>query len=308
MNASATSSRHLTWPAQRFYWALLDASVIPRTIINRAPDSEQLGYLFESALPVSIDCVHAVYIPLGGKRFLACGVEHDRLSAHIAPETLTLNPDSIPPQIAREHDIEATSINLLTGPHEPRAVRRQRGRFIIETGALAALLLLALVLGVERRIQSLDGASALIEGDKVAIYERLYDHASASVQPPSVRLLAELRQLQRTRAGSITAADFDQPHAAFTLASLLANWPDEHQIRTESISVTPTSITLVGLLPSAPEAQAFISAFAPPQQWEAGQPQISSVSGGVRLTWRLARRPARADAQAAQANTEGSGL
>lgn len=60
---------------------------------------------------------------------------------------------------------------------------------------------------------------------------------------------------------------------------------------TESISVTPASVTLIGLLPTAPAAQGFVSAFQLPDAWEARQPQISTVSDGVRLTWRLTRRP-----------------
>lgn len=61
-------------------------------------------------------------------------------------------------------------------------------------------------------------------------------------------------------------------------------------MQTESLSVTASSVTLIGLLPSATQAQAFVEAFDPPTQWQASQPQVSAVSGGVRLTWRFSRR------------------
>lgn len=295
MNAAATSDRHIRWPADRFYWAQIDASVLPKTLVHRGPDTKRLGFLFEAVLPVSIDRVQACYVPLGGRHYLACGVDHERLATDLPRNALTLSPDSIPAGIAGDREIDARSINLLTGAHEPAPVRRERRRYTIESAALAALVVLALVLGMERRIDALDRGVETIRQRRHSIHTELYGPgAAASVQPPSVRLLAELRHLERTHHEATTSSAVEPPRADATLTSLLSAWPRAHPVRTESISVTPTSITLIGLLPDADGAQAFISAFPAPPEWDANQPQIGAVGDGVRLTWRWQRRSASA--------------
>ncbi len=293
MNPVSRPQHHVTWPAHRFYWALLDASVLPRRFFQRGPDRRTLGYLFESELPVPIDHIHAVYLPLGDNRFIACGIEHERLATDTSPrEALTLSPDEIPEEVVPHCPVDPRSFNLLTGPNEPAPVRRERYRFIGESAAVAALLLLAVVLGAQRRIDAWNRATAQMQAKSQAVYDELYPRATSapSVQPAPLRLVAELRQLERTRGRAAQSPDLEEPQSGHTLAALLQRWPTEQPIMTESISVTPASVTLIGLLPTAPAAQGFVSAFQPPDGWEARQPQISVVADGVRLTWRLVRR------------------
>lgn len=293
MNKLARPSRHLVWPACRFYWALLDASVLPKRPMRRHPDSRALSYLFESQLPVSIDRVHAVYLPAEGSRYLACGLEEERLSENAdLSDALTLRPDAIPVEIAPECAVDAVSINLLTGSHEPAPVRRERRRLLIELAAAILLNLLAVVLGAERRIDALDQSAAKLAASRQAVFDELYPARSTapSSQPESLRLLAELRQLESTRGGVAPATDLEESPSGRTLAALLTRWPAGQPMMTESISVTPEAVTIVGVLPTASAAQDFVAAFELPSEWEARQSQISAIAGGVRLTWRLARR------------------
>lgn len=296
MNTRHASQTAIVWPAERFYWATLDASVLPKSLLGQPPDVDRLGYLFEAYLPRPIDKVQAVYLPLGDDQYLACGVEHERLEQGLPPSALTLRPDRVPSDMASRDRVNAESINLLTGRLEPPAVRRERRRFGREAGLLAAALLLIIMLGIGWRSRIHSAAVEDISAQRDAIYRQLYDPALAppSAQPPAVRLLAELRQLRQTRSNAV-GKDFQEPESARMLEALFARWPTGHQVRTESISVTPASITLAVLLPSGPDAQAFISAFAPPEGWESKQPQISSVSDGLRLTLRLARLPENSD-------------
>ncbi len=298
MSPASQPQRHITWPAHRFYWALLDASVLPRRFFQRGPDSRALGYLFESDLPVPIERVHAVYLPLGDNRFIACGIEHERLTTDLSlREALTLSPDGIPEEVVPECPVGPRPINLLTGLHEPTLVRRERRRFIGESAVVAALLLLAVVLGAERRIDAWNRAIVEMQAKSQAVYDDLYppEISAPSTQPMPLRLVAELRQLERTRGRAAQSSDLEEPQSGHTLAALLQRWPTDQPIMTESISVTPASVTLIGLLPTAPAAQGFVSAFQLPDEWEARQPQISTVSDGVRLTWRLTRRSASRD-------------
>jgi len=309
MIAGMDSARHVTWPAHRFYWALLDASVLPRGIAKRRPDPERLGYLFECELPVPIDRVHAVYVPVGDHQYVACGLEHERILAEASlHEALTLTPDQVPDILAPQGAVDPQSFNLLCGPHEPAPVRRKRYQCIGETALVAACILLAIVLGTERRIDARDRATMELQAKRQVVYDELYPPATSapSAQPAPLRLLAERRQLERTRGSATSSAQIEEPQSAFTLAALLERWPTDHPIRTESISVTPASVTLVGLLPTAPLAQEFVSAFDLPHEWEARQPQISTVTDGVRLTWRLVRRENAPLASNESASTDGS--
>ena len=56
-----STSLHLRWPAERFYWAVLDASQVSAV---SGKLNQRLGYLFENFLPgVAIENVQAVYHP-----------------------------------------------------------------------------------------------------------------------------------------------------------------------------------------------------------------------------------------------------
>ncbi len=294
MSPVPRGQRQVVWSAHRFYWSLLDASVLPKRLFQRRPDPQTLGFLFESDLPVPIDRIHAVYVPVGDNRFIACGIEHERLTTDLSlREALTLSPDEIPEDVEQECAVDPRSINLLSGPHESAPVRRERRRLVAESAAITVLFLLAIVLGAERRINALNRATAEVQAKGQVVYDEIYPASTfaPSAQPAPLRLIAELRQLGRTRGGGVQSTDIEGPRAGRTLAALLQRWPTEQPIMTESISVTPASVIFVGLLPNTPVAQEFVSAFDVPDEWEARQPQISAVTDGVRLTWRLVRRP-----------------
>ncbi len=290
MIAPNHSLRHVVWPADRFYWAVLDGSLVPKRLWHRRPDEEALGYLFEAELPVPIDCVHAIYVPVKGNRFIACGIEHDHLveSAELC-EVLTLSPQAFPPDLFSDDDAAVGSFNLLTGRHEPESVGRERRRLSIESAAAIVLIAIVVAFGAERQIGAWNRAAAETVAARLAVFDDLYPPQSTtpSSQPPALRLLAELRQLERTRGTAAQPIDSEGRQAGRLLARLLRQWPAQQPIMTESLSVTPESITLVGLLPTAPAAQGFVSAFEFPPEWEARQPQISAVTNGVRLTWRM---------------------
>lgn len=293
MSAPAKKQQRVVWPAHRFYWAVLDASVVPGGLLHRRPSDEALGFLFESELPVPIDRIHAVYVPVKRNRFIACGVEHDRIleSAELH-DALTLGPEAFPSDLRTDLEVDVGSINFLTGRHEPVPVKRERRRLLLESAASVALITAAVAFGAERRIGAWHRATGEMMSARESAFNDLYPPQSTapSSQPPALRLVAELRQLERTRGGAAQSVSSDDPQAAQLLASLLERWPSQQPIMTESLSVTPESVTLVGLLATAPAAQDFVSAFDLPDQWEARQPQISAVTNGVRLTWRLVPR------------------
>ncbi|MCC6909700.1 MAG: hypothetical protein IT430_17325 [Phycisphaerales bacterium] len=293
MSAPAKVRRRVVWPAHRFYWAVLDASVVPGGLLHRRPSDEALGFLFEAELPVPIDRIHAVYVPVKGNRFIVCGIEHDRIleSAELR-DALTLSPEAFPSDLGTDLEVDVGSINFLTGRHEPAPVKRERRRLLLESAAALALITVAVAFGAERRIGAWHRATGEMVSAREVVFDDLYPPQSTapSSQSPTLRLVAELRQLERTRGSAVQSIGSDDPQSAHMLARLFEQWPAQQPIMTESLSVTPESVTLVGLLPTAPAAQVFVSAFDLPDQWEARQPQISAVTNGVRLTWKLVPR------------------
>ena len=290
MIAPNHSPHHVVWPADRFYWAVLDGSLVPKRLLHRRVNENGLGYLFEEELPVPIDRVHAVYVPVTDDRFIACGIEHDHLveNAELS-EALTLTPQAFPPDLLSDGDAAVGSFNLLTDRHEPAAVGRERRRLLLASAAAIVLIAIAVAFGAERRIGAWNRAAAETVAAREEVFDHLYPPQSAapSSQPSALRLVAELRQLERTRGTAAQPVDSAGPQSGRLLARLLGQWPAQQPIMTESLSVTPESITLVGLLPTAPAAQDFVAAFELPAEWEARQPQISAVTNGVRLTWRV---------------------
>ncbi|MCC6910349.1 MAG: hypothetical protein IT430_20635 [Phycisphaerales bacterium] len=287
---------HVVWPAHRFYWAVLDASVVPRRLLRRRPSDEALGFLFESELPVPVDRIQAAYVPVKGDRFIACGVEHARILENAElHDALTLGPEAFPSDLGTGFDADVGSINFLIGRHEPAPVKRERRRLLLESATAIAIITVAVAFGAERRIGAWHRATGGMVSARESAFNYLYPPQSTapSSQPPALRLVAELRQLERTRGGALQSVGSDDPQAAQVLARLFERWPSQQRIMTESLSVTTDSITLVGLLPTAPAAQEFVSAFELPDQWEARQPQISAVTNGVRLTWKLVPRAIR---------------
>ncbi|MCC6910312.1 MAG: hypothetical protein IT430_20450 [Phycisphaerales bacterium] len=287
MTPRPTAPEHLVWPAERFFWGVLDTSALPSRLGRSRPDPKQLGFLFEEMLPCPIEDVQAVYLPQPGRRFIACGILRTQLE-QLPAATLTLAPQCAPSDIIGDAPLDCRQINLLTGPFEPAPLRRLRRAARRDLIAIAALLLLVLWLGAQRRITALDAARANLDEMRGGVYSSLLDaSAPPSSQPPALRLLAELRQLRATRAERSTS--LPQPESARSLEALLRQWPGDQPVRTESISITSSAITVIGVLPTPEQAQRFAGAFEALPGWQARQPQVDSTGDGVRLTLRWRR-------------------
>lgn len=320
--AVSSSARDLRLPSDRFYWAVLDAAPLKR----RNP--EQLGYLFEQVLPVPIEEIHAAYVRIDRNMYLACGMDRAKLAAlaaeHEAGDALlALGPAAVP-ELGADPSADETgvggkagSINLLTGDFEPKAVRRSRRRWLLQTAAIIALFAAILALGLERRIGQLNSQAAGLQQAQRGIYEQVLGaqavRAGGSL-PPSLQLAAELRRLRQTRQ---SADSPESPGAgipqlvdcAQTLASLLAIWPSEHAgqsdlfMQTDSVVITPTSVSVRGFVPSTTDAERLVGVLTVAQlakqrpaqsgggRWISQQPQINAGGGAnssvqVSLQWR----------------------
>ncbi len=270
-------------PADHFYWAVLESAALPGSPRSRRRHT-QLGYLFESVLPVPIETVCAVYVSLADHRVLACGIERKALKAHAVPGILTLGPVALPGFIEDSFTIDPASLNLLVGAFEPLAIRRSRARVTAMTCAAALCCVLAFGWGQFRRAGHQHTLAANSQDAAGVVYEQILPH-SASTLPPAARLTAELRLLDSTRGGRTEAAA--PIEIAPTLAAVLASWPTDLHITTESLSASATVITLSARLPDEAAAERFERELRPPAGWRLGQPTVQRERGQIAVRLRM---------------------
>ena len=287
---TADRALRLRWPAERFYWAVLDASALSGATMRPGLFSRQLGYLFEGVLPgMTIEQVHAVYQPLPGgdgqRQYLACGLARDVIENTVAAEALTLSPASVPSFVGA--DVEPDGFNLLTGSFLPAAIRALQRRWLLSLGVIGAICVALLVVGLELRVRAtrvqIDRVSAARDA---AFVEALGSQALASgVLPPELRLITELRLLSQTRQAD--PALVDVADGSRTLAALLAQWPADVRTATESISIAPDSITIRAQVPTMADAQRLADALRDLVGWQLVQPQSEARRDHVIVTLHL---------------------
>jgi hypothetical protein len=287
--------QHIRWPAEQFYWAVLDAAALAA---RSRPRHTLLGYLFENVLPgLAIEDLHAIYrrVPASSSEYIACALPRCTL-AEIPEAAMTLAPVAVPEFIQRRLGATESiaSINLLTGPFTPRPIRRLRQSLAWIATASIALCAAMLVCGAQRRIRAMELEIARILDLQASVYQRVLGPdgaAGASPQPHELRLLAELRHLEQTR--SAAAPDLKAENCAASLANLVALWPLDLHMQTESMMMTADSITVRGQAPAMADAQALADALAGLQGWRMAQPQSEARQDHVDLTLRLDRMPAK---------------
>lgn len=278
-----SGSESVRWPADRFYWAVLDASLLPRAARR---DPERLGYLFEPLVPCELEDLHAVYVPGADGRVVACAAERAALDETVEGGATALGPDAVPDCV--DATLDPAAINLLTGEYEPeaaRSLRRTANRALL-LSSVAALLVLSL--GFERRADALADQAATVRASELALAtEVLGSDASRSALPISLQIESELRSLRRTRSSDVPIDRL--PDASLELSGLLSLWPGDLHVETDSIHVTPESIHVQSRVGTTDDAQTLASTLSTLEGWTSGTPTIRARSGEVRTSVQLRR-------------------
>lgn len=295
MVSTSHDAPHLRWPADRFYWAILDTSTMPgRLTVRSRRQHERLGYLFESVLPgVTIEQVQAVYqrLPGDAKRVLACGIPCNVLEQEVDQAALTLSPQTAPAFVAER--IEPAALNLLTGHFCPGSVRRAHRRLILSIGLALTLCAVLVIVGLERRTSAQGRAQDDVFTARTAILEQVLGSAapiSGKGIPGAgaeLRMTAERRRLEQTRSHDVAVSELHD--SARVLARLFALWPSEIPTQTQSLSISSTSITIRAQVPGMADAQRLAYALARFPNWQLHQPQSESRRDHVQVTLRLGR-------------------
>lgn len=285
MNPVAESaSRTLRWPAERFYWAVLDASILPPQL---GSPTEQLLYLFEPLVPEVLEDLHVVFHPLGRRRYVACALPRRVLEKEVDASAIRLIPSERPAFLTVEFPLE--SLNLLTREFTPRAMRVSRLRLGRELAALVTLCFLVLWIGFDRRVDSAEERHEQISERIGDVYEQILGPATSSASlPPSLQLEARLRSLRHTRVLDPALEPLDD--ASLQLQNLLASWPDALPVETESIRVSADTMHIIGSLRSTSDVQVLVSALEGLEGWELRPPAVRSSPQAIRATLQFRRR------------------
>jgi hypothetical protein len=282
-----TSSFHVRWPCERFYWGILDTSLIPNG--EKATD-ERLRFLLEPELPVPLDDVHAVFVRGSGgpSRVVACAISKEILRRDVPAQSLTLGPSDAPAFVRDGFwkGVDSAGLNLLVGEFEPATVRSWRRRTTLAALALVALGFALTIVGIERRVATAcnDGESLRSRRESL-VTSAIGPPPPGNVLPQELRLAAELRTFRQTRRQSdavplsVDATDH--------LVDLLSHWPLGIPARIESIVVSDAAIHIRGLVSENDSAQRLATATSTLAGLRMSFPSVQAAPDGVRfgLEW-----------------------
>jgi hypothetical protein len=270
---SPSRDTHLTWPPQRFYFAVVDAPPSRRS----RRSIEQILYAAEPQLPVPLEELHAATAPGTNGRIIFCAVPREALQ-EVPHSALTLSPSELPEFLVDEAAPE--QFNLLTGPFEPQRIRRMRRAGNVFVALTMVVVGAAIIFGLRRRTAACDEAATAHTTTIQTVTQRAIQSTQAhqSTQQLFLMLTAELRTLRQTRStGIVDPQLFDAPG---TLADVLALWPSELNARTESLSVTRTQIVIRAEVPASADVQRLADSLSQLPGWQLRQPRVDSTAKG----------------------------
>lgn len=271
---------HAAWPAERFYWAVLEAPAVRRAWLGGSTDGPLLA-LLEEWIPEPIDAVHAAFAPLDDRRVLACAAPRAALADATA---VTLTPAGLPAELGAL-GVDPASLNLLTGPFEPPAVRRaRRGRAAVVWLAMICLPLLV-AWGLERRAAAHDRGGGAARAAAAGVLATLFPDAPDA---DPLRLEVELERQRRLRPDpGLLERHAD---AGVELARLLDAFPRGAAARVELLSVSPSAMSLTAH--AAGDTGALARALTAPPGWTLDEPSLEAAGERTRLRARFRRSAA----------------
>jgi len=283
-SAAQVASHTLRWPAERFYWGVLDASILPSQL---GSPTEQLHYLFEPLVPEVLEDLHVVFHSLGRRRYIACAIPRKVLEEEVDASAVRLIPAALPTFVTADFPLE--SLNLLTREFTPRTVRMARHRLGREIAAVVATSFLVLWIGFSRRVNAMDERHEQVSQRIGEVYEQALGAPSVNASlPPSLQLEARLRSLRHSRV--IDPALEPIADASLQLQNLLASWPAAVPVETESIHISSDAMHVVGVLRSTSDVQLLVNALEGLEGWELRPPAVRSSTKAIRATLQFRRR------------------
>jgi hypothetical protein len=260
----------LQWPAERFYWAMLEAPGVRCT--GQLPPG--MLAMLEEHVPISLDELHAVAAAIDDQRVLVCAAVRRELDV-AAPGAAALVPSEIPAGLAA--GIHPRSLNLLVGEYEPKASRRARFQAHALTAATVLLCAVLVSIGLHRRAEHFRSIAddARTAGD-AAIAGTLEDPATAF----------PLREMHAMRESLTNASAATAPSEAIpALSTLLKAWPADVPSNPQTITAAASELSLSVAVEGDPAR--FLTNFKPPIGWTMDQPRLNAAGDLTRIVIRL---------------------
>jgi hypothetical protein len=261
---------HLRWPAERFYWSLLEAPQWKKA----GPLPAGLLQALEEDIPLAPEELHAVGVSAGDGTLLVCAARADELES-LDADLLTLCPEALP-EFAPA-GVDASSLNLLVGAKEPLPIRRARTRRHSARAAAVALIVGLLSIGLARRAEHFDSLAQRAKGASAAAVQKLLPGGT----PDSLAL--EVNRARRVAESSARVRP--APSAAAALAAILRAWPTQVPSKPQSLTVAESGATVSLSVEGDPTP--FLKAMKPPPGWSMDEPRLSASDKLTRLTLQL---------------------
>ncbi|MBC7834054.1 MAG: hypothetical protein H7Y88_03015 [Phycisphaerales bacterium] len=291
MTAQATpiqptaTADHVTWPADRFYWSIIEAPGFSR----RGELPAGLLSDVQADIP-DAEPIHAVCVSLGAANdrvsnedrspadaataLLVCAARVADLDA-LSPCVLSLTPASIPAEFAAQ--VDPASLNLLVGRFEPRPHRAARFRRHAVVAATVLLTTILLSVGFHRRAQHSTALAATARQARIDLATEIAPGKSPDSLPGVV---AQLRAVADAATKQKPVTD-----ASLSRAALLRSWPAGVPSKPQSLSITTARIMASVALDADPAA--FLSAMRAPTGWKLAEPRLNASGSFTRLTLEL---------------------
>jgi len=273
---------HVTLPAEAFYFATVKWPKRGR------PHLQQVLFVIEPYLPVPLEDIHACIAFATDGSIVVCALPRELLQTCPA-NAQSISPASVPTFL--DGMVEADEFNLLTGPFEPRRVRRVRWASTLAAYLAVAIMTALTVVGFSRRTSALHEARGTHDSAIRDVAKRINMPPTSSAQQLFLQLTAELRGLRQTRsAGVIDPELFD---ASAALAELLSRWPNDLVARTDALNITRSQITVRAEVTLSSDVQQLADALSTLPGWTVQQPRVNSTRDGASCTITLLPKEAR---------------
>ena len=283
MSCSSGHPGRVTIPPRELFWGVIDTSKQPPIAFESLRTSERdrrLGFQFEDVLPLPIERLHSVYLPLGHGRYAACGIPRTRIAEHRLSGASSVKPEALPePLLGLDANIDARDFELLTGEFLPIRIERRNTRVKLEVAALIGVAAVLCSLGLQSRAADARDAEAVVKARTADRYATALGPSPAgSTQSPAARMLSELRLLEQTRTDDGETEDVElAPDPSEQLESLLATWPSSIRPRVEQLTFADENIALTVSLPSESDVEALLSALGTLPGWSMNRSDIQRI-------------------------------
>ncbi|MCC6678155.1 MAG: hypothetical protein IT436_13520 [Phycisphaerales bacterium] len=276
MIAAPTS---ITWPPERFYWALLDAPGLKCRGGRAFPLPPGLLAELADHVPQPIEEMWVVGTHAGNGQMLVCAARRGEL-AEVEVTARSLTPTALPPGVDGGLAALLPALNLLVGEFEPAPLRRERWRWHRARALVVVVLVGLVVTGMARRTSHWSKVAHTAEQARAKLAADLLGPLSH----PAEANLALDAEIDRLRAAARNRPTLPRD-ASVQLVSLLNAWPATVPSKPQSVAVNDSGVSVSVSVDG--DAAPFLSAFKAPNGWSLDEPRLNKAGEVTRMTLRL---------------------